>query len=416
MNRKATQGGGGRDAERKQLAAGSKRAVTSYHGATGFFQMLSKSGLPPAAAGQFRLSLPALESLRATYLPVHYDLCRKIWNDKSDQSDAEFMAAKTRAIEDLLHSQKWPAWLNIKAVLALNSAGTLGAEFGKPFSEWAVKLAAQITWAAAPASPAAGGATVPTPAFSEMDEIKDGWVEVVHQQGYETIKPRVQLLNLVAFVLIAAEPEGGKRRVLAAGYKDGIGKYPFSDEKIQILGSDEPDDHKKKIAAYKVVCTVFDTDYVGKLAGKQDQNVERGLELLKGLFGLDFLTTHHFPTHVIKRVPANSQKRKLEVSTDGLCKVQKLVAEARGASSTATLNDLVSALADMSPHEFGVDKDQGAGHQREEEQPQAMGAAVAAGAGSGAGEGGAEGAGGARGGAASVAAGRVTRSTRSGGV
>ena len=161
---------------------------------------------------------------------------------------------------------------------------------------------------------------------------------------------------------------------------------------------------------------MFDTDYVGKLAGKQDQNVERGLELLKGLFGLDFLTTHHFPTHVIKRVPANSQKRKLEVSTDGLCKVQKLVAEARGASSTATLNDLVSALADMSPHEFGVDKDQGAGHQRDEEQPQAMGAAVAAGAGSGAGEGGAEGAGGARGGAASVAAGRVTRSTRSGGV
>ena len=404
LNRKATPGGGGRVAERKQLAAGSKRAVTGFHGATGFFQKLSKNGLPPVAAGQFRLSLPALESLRATYLPVHYDICCAVWDGNPNQSDEEFRAAKTQAIEDKLQLEEWPAWLNIKAVLALNSAGTLGAEFGKPFSEWAVKLAAQITWAT-PTSPAAGGATVPTPAFSGMDEIKDGWVEVVHQQGYETIKPRVQLLNLVAFVLIAAEPEGGRRRVLAAGYKDGIGKYPFSDEKIQILGSDEPDDHKKKIAAYKVLCTVFDPDYVGKLAGKLDQNVERGLELLKGLFGLDFLTTHHFPTHVIKRVPANSQKRKLEVSIDDLCKVQKLMAEARGANATrSTLKDLVSALSDMSPQEFGVAEDQDAGQQREAEQPQAMGAVAAAGAGSGAGEGGAEGARAAGGGGAAVAA------------
>ena len=52
LNRKATPGGGGRVAERKQLAAGSKRAVTGFHGATGFFQKLSKNGLPPVAAGR----------------------------------------------------------------------------------------------------------------------------------------------------------------------------------------------------------------------------------------------------------------------------------------------------------------------------------------------------------------------------
>ena len=300
------------DAKSHKPSHQSTNCTNHYAGTIGMFKSLTSAGFPNQQnvddQNRSRLSMPAAVAIREVYLPIWSADAAVAWAEFDEAqmriSDAGPMGTRTSPTKQsqavaaaVVDQNTQTSFEELKLAKYYASGPALFREFPAmlPSSSFIYGFGkgpggfSGVSGGGPEARPEMLDIDLDSTPFKYYKDTNTDWLRIKHLESYNTVLGHVRLLKLAMFCYIAKLRAATARKRAAECALDGRGYFVFSQQFVDILASVGGSDMTIKIRAVKCFETITKSNFNGGVTGKADRTVERGLEILSTMTGIDWL-------------------------------------------------------------------------------------------------------------------------------